>query len=98
MSDDMFELRHPDPSKQAGRCHAGRYHAMKAALLEVIPANAEGIAFAELREAVRAKLPATLFEGASVGWFVTSVKLDLEARGQIERVAGSGPQYLRRSA
>ena len=33
------------------------------------------------------------FEG-SIGWYVTTVKLDLEARGVIERF-GKGPQRLR---
>jgi hypothetical protein len=33
---------------------------------------------------------------ASVGWYVTTVKLDLEARKRIERVPGSNPQLLRR--
>ena len=70
---------------------------MKSALLEVIPAEPGAIAFGELRDAVRPHLPTEVFEGASVGWFVTSVKLDLEARGLIERVPGSGPQRLRRS-
>jgi Family of unknown function (DUF6958) len=32
----------------------------------------------------------------SVGWYTTSVNLDLEARGLIERVPGAQPQRLRR--
>ena len=34
----------------------------------------------------------------SLGWHTTSVKLELEVRGEIERVAGSKPQVLRLSA
>jgi hypothetical protein len=34
-----------------------------------------------------------LFEG-SIPWYVTTVKLDLEARGVIERVPGPGEQKL----
>jgi hypothetical protein len=33
------------------------------------------------------------FEG-SIPWYVTTVKLDLEARGEIERVQGPGEQKL----
>lgn len=33
------------------------------------------------------------FDG-SVGWYVTTVKLDLEARGIIERVGEQSPQIL----
>jgi len=32
----------------------------------------------------------------STGWYTTTVKLDLEAKGEIERVPGSTPQRLRR--
>jgi hypothetical protein len=31
----------------------------------------------------------------SISWYVTTVKLDLEARGLIARVPGSHPQRLR---
>jgi hypothetical protein len=34
------------------------------------------------------------FEG-SVSWYVTTVKLDLETRGVVERVPGQKPQRLR---
>ncbi|MEL6308200.1 MAG: hypothetical protein AAFR81_09705 [Chloroflexota bacterium] len=36
------------------------------------------------------------FDG-SVGWYVTTVKLDLEARGTIERIPNQSPQVLRLS-
>ena len=31
----------------------------------------------------------------SVGWYATAVKLDLEARGELERVPGAKPQRVR---
>ncbi len=34
----------------------------------------------------------------SIGWYFTSVKLDLEARGVLERVAASKQQRIRLSA
>jgi hypothetical protein len=34
------------------------------------------------------------FDGA-VGWYTTTVKLDLEARGVIQRIPKSSPQRLR---
>ncbi|MCZ7544494.1 MAG: hypothetical protein M5R40_13685 [Anaerolineae bacterium] len=51
--------------------------------------------FADLIPAVDAALAGD-FDG-SVGWHVTTVKLDLEARGLIERVPQSRPQRLRRA-
>lgn len=49
--------------------------------------------FKALMEDVEAKL-AGRFEG-SIPWYVTTVKLDLEARGEIERIRQSSPQRLR---
>ena len=94
---EKVELLHPDPDKEGGRCDAARYRAMKRALLQVIPRRGEGVAFGDLSELVRPRLPEDVFEGASVTWHVTSVKLDLEARGLIERVPGVRPQHLRRA-
>ena len=45
---------------------------------------------------VPGKLPKKIFEGASAGWYLVTVKLDLEARGEIQRLPGSGPHRLRR--
>ena len=40
--------------------------------------------------------PETMLTLSSVGWYATTVKLDLEARGLIERVPDARPQRLRR--
>jgi hypothetical protein len=56
-----------------------------------------GVAFRDLPRLVEGQLPAGILERiGSVTWYVTTVKLDLEARGEIERVSGSRPQRLRR--
>ena len=74
-----------------------KYDAMKKALLKVITARKEGTAFQALPSLVKPLLPGLGFPAkASVGWYVTVVKLDLEARGLIERVARIKPQRLRR--
>ena len=105
MSDDaqtakpeIFDALHPDPTKQGTRLNAQRYRLMRDALLAVIPAKAPGVAFAELSELVRPLLAGTAFGDASVGWHVTTVKLDLEARGWVARVPGRGPQHVIRGA
>jgi hypothetical protein len=49
--------------------------------------------FYGLYDAVSEKLEGK-FEG-SVGWYYTTVKLDLEARKLIERIPGSKPQIIR---
>ena len=87
---------HPEAGKQGTNIDAAKYEAMKAALLTVVPADDAGFPFQDLADAVRPHLPDELFANASVNWYVTTVKLDLEARGLVERVDGARPQHLRR--
>ena len=68
-----------------------KYDAVREAILTSIPCGGS-IAFSDLRTAVGVKLAGTL--DGSVSWYVTTVKLDLEARGEIARVAKSSPQRL----
>lgn len=51
------------------------------------------LTYTSLSESIRAELGSG-FRG-SVGWYVEALKLDLEARGVIERVAHSRPQRYR---
>ena len=86
--------RNPGKGKKAPRIAAVRYEAMKAALLEVVPGGGDGVAFAALPELVAGHLPRDAFHGASIPWYVATVKLDLEARGLLRRVPGSRPQRV----
>ena len=89
-----FQTIHPEAGKQGTNIDAAKYEAMKAALLAVVPTAGEGIPFMDLVDAVEPHLPEELFANASTSWYVTTVKLDLEARGLIERVPGARPQRL----
>jgi hypothetical protein len=51
------------------------------------------ITFMNLSRAVEKEVNGN-FEG-SVTWYVTTVKLDLEARGQLKRVPNSRPQLVK---
>ncbi|AXQ30415.1 hypothetical protein D0B54_17800 [Solimonas sp. K1W22B-7] len=65
---------------------AGKYNAMKAALLKVLPRKAPGLTGAEMSGAVRAHLPEAEFPGgAKAGWWLKCVQLDLEAKGVVVR-------------
>ncbi len=98
MSEQRVQLQHPDPSKDAPRIDQAKYDAVRTALLQAIPADAEGVPFTGLAEEVAKLLPAdSLAALGSVGWYTTAVKLDLEARGLIERVPGVQPQRVRRT-
>ena len=89
--------KHPDPDRQGTNIDRDKYDAMRKALLKHIPARTEGVPFQGMGAAVRPLLPNRVFAGASISWYVTTVKLDLEARGLIERVRGAKPQRLRRT-
>jgi pimeloyl-ACP methyl ester carboxylesterase len=95
--DGKFQCIHPDPGKTGPRIDARRYRLIRHALLQIIPADNKGIPFRTLADQVTTRLTAEqlAFLGA-VGWYTTTVKLDLEARGWIERLPGVKPQRLRR--
>lgn len=93
------ETRNVNYAKGAGgtRIEAAKYEAVKRAILKAVPRSARGIEFLDLIDAVKEHLPGGKIPGGgSIPWYVTTVKLDLEARGLIERAEGSKPQRLRR--
>ena len=96
-SDRILTL-HPE-GKQGVNIERRKYDTMQRALLAVIPRDAPGVRFTELSQLVRERLPKTVYPpDASVSWHVTTIKLDLEARGLIARLPGKGPQRLVRTA
>ncbi|MBH1638218.1 hypothetical protein I5U57_02000 [Stenotrophomonas maltophilia] len=71
------------------RVHRAKYLAMRHALLRALPAQPPGLTVAQAKQALLPHLPAALFPaGATAGWWLKAVQLDLEAKGVIERVAG----------
>jgi hypothetical protein len=69
-----------------------KYDQVRNAILETLKSQ-ETITMADLSEAVKQKLEGN-FDG-KVGWYFMAVKLDLEGRGEVERVAKVIPQTLR---
>ena len=70
-----------------------KFDAVRAAILD---AAAAPVAFADLPEAVEARLaPADRERLGSLGWHVTTVKLELEVRGELERLPGGGRQTIK---
>jgi hypothetical protein len=69
-----------------------KYDVMRQAILDSLRVHGERD-FKEMIEDVRTKL-GKKFDG-SISWYVTTVKLDLEARGIIQRIPGETPQRLR---
>jgi hypothetical protein len=76
---------------------AGKYNAMREAILAVLPESAPGITVAELKTGLLPLLPDMLFPGgAKAGWWLKGVQLDLEAKRLVARVASSKPLRLHR--
>ena len=95
---DRIQTRHPDPAKAGANIDAAKYWAVREAILRVLPTDDEGLPFADLPTEVAARLPGrALPGGGAIGWYVTTVKLDLEARGLIARIPGATPQRLLRT-
>lgn len=88
--DDRIRTLHP-AGKQGVRIERAKYETVRETLLAALREHGE-LTFAALTEEATERL-AGRFEG-SVPWYVTTVKLDLEARGLVRRVPGASPQKL----
>lgn len=79
------------------RISVEKYEAVRKLLLKLVPKSKEGIAFRDLPALVARELPKDMQPArGSASWLVTVVKLDLEARGILQRLPGVVPQRLRR--
>ena len=93
----MVQCRTPTVGKDGiTRIPGWKYRAVRAAILDAVAdAGPSGLLFRELSDQVRSRLDADdLTELGSVGWHVTTVKLDMEVEGELLRVAGATPQRL----
>lgn len=88
---DTIRTLHPE-KKQGVKISREKYEMIRKAILCVLETQKE-ITFMNLSRAVEKEVNGN-FEG-SVTWYVTTVKLDLEARGQIKRVPKSRPQLVK---
>ncbi|MFD2671146.1 DUF6958 family protein [Marinicrinis sediminis] len=91
MNTNRFELLHPE-GKQGGTIDRQKYETMKTAILACVQAHGE-ISFTELVDQIKEQIGDT-FDG-SIPWYVTTVKLDLEARGILERFKKNQRQCIR---
>jgi hypothetical protein len=95
---EVENVNHPG---HVQRVDGAKYAAMKAAFMKVLPAASPGMTVDDLRERVLAHLPGDLYpQGATAGWWVKAVQLDLEAKGVIvpARPGGEGRHRAREDA
>ena len=90
-SEERIITLHPAEGKSGVNISRLKYDLMREAIVSAL--DKKGIlTFQDLRSAVEARLEGR-FEG-SIGWYFTTIKLDLEARGIVVRVGSGGPQHL----
>ena len=88
---ETIHTLHPD-KKQGVKISREKYEIIRKAILATLRKQRE-MTFMNLSRAVEKEVHGN-FDG-SVTWYVTTVKLDLEARGLIKRVRGSRPQLVK---
>jgi hypothetical protein len=86
-----IRTQHPDPAKMGVNIDKEKYDTIRDVIIGLLKHKGE-MSFKELMGAVETQLERD-FDG-SVGWYFVTVKLDLEARGILTRVAGSRPQKV----
>ncbi len=97
IEDDRVLCRTPTEGKESGtRIPGWKFDVLRKAILHAVAgAGPEGLPFSQLTGAVRQRLSADdLARLGSLGWHVTTVKLELEVRGEIARVPGVDQQRL----
>lgn len=88
---NMIRTLHPE-KKQGVNISKEKYDIIRKAILSTMHIQKE-ISFMNLSRAVEKEVNGN-FDG-SVMWYVTTVKLDMEARGELKRVPNSRPQLIK---
>lgn len=88
---DTIRTLHPE-KKQGVNISRKKYEIIRKAILSTLRQHKE-MPFMKLSRAVEKEIQGN-FEG-SIMWYVTTVKLDLEARGDVKRVPNSRPQVVK---
>lgn len=88
---DTIQTLHPK-KKQGVNISKKKYDIIRKSILSILRKHKE-MPFMKLSQAVEKDVRGK-FEG-SVMWYVTTVKLDLEARGKVNRIPHSRPQIVK---
>ena len=88
---DTIRTLHPQ-KKQGVNISKEKYEIIRKAILSTLRQHKE-MPFMKLSREVEKEINGN-FSG-SVMWYVTTVKLDMEARGEVKRVPNSRPQIVK---
>lgn len=100
MADDETRVlcETPTPGKQGTRIAKWKYDMVRAAILDATPSTDDGLRFADLADEVASRLSEDdRGRLGSITWHTVCVKLDMEVKGEIQRIEGAKPQRIRRS-
>lgn len=96
--DDRVVCRTPTPGGKPTRIERWKFDSVRGAILDAVATEDDGLPFSELPAAVRERLmPEELQYLGSIGWYTTTVKLELEVAGDLRRESRGGRQVLLRS-
>ena len=85
---DKIEVENVNHPGHITRLDAVKYAAAKSTLLAILTGQEHGLTQTEMMAAIKGQIDQTLFpNGAKSGWWMKTVQLDLEAKGQINRIA-----------
>ncbi|HEX7343176.1 MAG TPA: hypothetical protein VF398_02870 [bacterium] len=87
-----IQTRHPTPPKAGVNIRGEKYDLVKSVILKVLRRQ-QPVTFSEMVRETERMLYGR-FDG-SVAWYVVTVKLDLEARGLLQRVPNTHPETYR---
>jgi hypothetical protein len=93
-SEERIVTLHPVEGKNGVSISLQKYDLMREAIIDTLDQRGQ-LTFQELRSAVDKRLTGR-FEG-SIGWYFTTIKLDLEAREIVVRQGSGSPQRLQLS-
>jgi hypothetical protein len=81
---EVENVNHPGKTR---RVEAAKFNAIKGVMRQVMPKDGPGLSQSEMMAAVKRAAPQDLFPGgATSGWWAKSVQLDMEAKGELERL------------
>jgi hypothetical protein len=90
---DRIRLLHPEGKKGVNMVRS-KYEQMHAEIVKLLDERAE-VGFTEALEIIEKRLEGK-FDG-KIAWYYVSVKLDMEAKGELVRLPGKGLQMMRKA-
>ncbi|MDJ0653448.1 MAG: dihydrofolate reductase [Xanthomonadales bacterium] len=99
VQDKLVICRSPHDPERVERIACWRYDAIRAAILQALPADGHNLTLTGLMQELRQSIGrGEQRRLGSFKWLVTTVKLEMEVNGELLRADGDGPQRLYRAA